>query len=95
MLPSIWTGRKKSLKIPGPFPKRQAHYQDGSADTAFETYLKGELLTYSEATLALCEAYLMGCLEKDVNLNEEILRATVHAYGYDSLRDAEEEKLSH
>lgn len=26
----------------------------------------------------------MGCLEKDVNLNEEILRATVHAYGYDS-----------
>lgn len=26
LLPSIWTGRKKSLKNTGPFPKRQAHY---------------------------------------------------------------------
>ena len=51
-------------------------------------------MDWQKATLALYEAYLMGCLEKDVNLNEEILRATVHAYGYDSLRDAEE-KLSH
>ena len=81
-------------KYPALSQKGRRITQDGSADTAFETYLKGELLTYSEATLALYEAYLMGCLEKDVNLNEEILRATVHAYGYDSLRDAEE-KLSH
>lgn len=77
-------------KYPALSQKGRRITQDGSTDTAFESYLKGELLTYSEATLALYEAYLMGCLEKDVNLNEEILRATVHAYGYGSLKEAEE-----
>lgn len=48
-------------KYPALSQKGRRITQDGSADTAFETYLKGELLTYSEATLALYEAYLMGC----------------------------------
>ena len=63
--------------------------QDTGGFVSFETYLKGELLTYSESTLkqylALCRQYQ----ENGRNLIREVMEYTVGFYGYKSLADAE------
>lgn len=63
-----------------------------SADTPFitsvETYLRGELATYSPRTLAL---YYRNCLEqreKGINGAEVVLAHMVKQYGYRSLEEA-------
>ena len=64
--------------------------QDKGGMVSFETYLKGELLTYSISTLeqylALCREYK----EQGKNLIMEVMEHTVRFYGYQSLQDAEE-----
>ena len=62
-------------------------------ETSFETYLRGELKTYSERTLMLYLDFLHGLQERGENLTYRIMTSTVQAYGYASLKDAEE-KLS-
>ncbi len=62
---------------------------DQPDDTSFETYLRGELQTYSEATLLLYGRMIAAFAREEKNLTEEIMKYTVSQYGYDSLEEAE------
>lgn len=64
--------------------------EDTVWDTSAETYLRGELLTYSEQTLRLYGAFVAELAKTDGNLNADIIERTVKKYGYASLADAED-----
>ena len=66
---------------------------DGPGVTSFETYLRGELLTYSVETLRLYAAYVDKCQKEKINLCEQVLRNTVLRYGYPSLEAAENHQV--
>lgn len=53
--------------------------------TSFETYLRGELKTYSAATIDIYHKYMQDCEKNNRNLAEENLENIVKAYGYKSL----------
>lgn len=53
--------------------------------TSFETYLRGELKTYSRNTLELYYDYTIHCKEQKRNLAKENLSNIVEAYGYPPL----------
>ena len=57
--------------------------------TSFESYLKGELYTYSEKTLKLCLEDAKMMQEKGENQSIAIMQNTVRAYGYRTLEEAE------
>lgn len=63
--------------------------EDTSEETSFETYLRGELKTYSEQTLERYLSFLHSLREKGENLTYRIMACTLRAYGYASLEDAE------
>ena len=63
---------------------------DGPGITSFETYLRGELLTYSVESLRLYAAFVDKSKKERVNLCEQVLRNTVQRYGYPDLETAEE-----
>ena len=67
--------------------------QDTPLATSFETYLWGELATYSMTTVARYAEYVERLQREGKNLNEMILQNTVSQYGYASLEQAES-KLS-
>jgi len=54
-----------------------------------ETYQFGELLTYSEKTLAMLKEHITGLEQEGISLARNILEATVMFYGYSSLDSAE------
>lgn len=58
--------------------------------TSFETYLAGELKTWSRSTLARYLAFTRDCVRQGRNLAEETADNMARAYGYASMRDAEE-----
>lgn len=58
--------------------------------TSVSTYLRGELLTYSEQTLRAYLAWQRQLLERGENMNRLILEETVKHYGFSSLEEAEE-----
>lgn len=62
---------------------------DTQQSTSSETYLRGELSTYSDATLKLYGQMVADALKKGENLVENILTNTVHFYGYPSLQEAD------
>lgn len=62
---------------------------DSPHATSMETYLWGELATYSLNTLTLYRAYVETLLQAGQNLNELILRNTVRGYGWPDLEQAE------
>lgn len=57
--------------------------------TSFETYLRGELSTYSPQTLDLYAAFVDQLRTEQRNMTEEIVQNTVLMSGFDSLEDAE------
>lgn len=59
-------------------------------NTSYETYLRGELGTYSEETLVLYGTFIAELVTKGINLSQRILNNTALLYGYKSLEDAEE-----
>ena len=63
--------------------------QDTEDDTSFETYLQGELKTYSLPTLRRYHRFLNQLRQEGKNLTLLIMTATVRAYGYASLEEAE------
>lgn len=77
-----------------PHLSSQARYthteEDEIDDTSFETYLRGELSTYSDHTLWLYGKMIVHMLEKQENMIMLIMEKTVKAYGYASLNDAEQ-----
>lgn len=64
-------------------------YEDSESDTSYETYLRGELGTYSDAMLLLYGRFVAGLAGEGKNLAEMIMTNTALLYGYDSLKTAE------
>ena len=64
--------------------------EDGPRGTSMKTYLRGELETYSDNTLALYYQNQIQFLERKENLAEKVLLATVAGAGYGSLQEAED-----
>lgn len=63
--------------------------QDNQEDTSFETYLRGELSTYSPHTLYLYGQMILDMVQKQENMIMMIMEKTAKAYGYKSLEDAD------
>lgn len=57
--------------------------------TSVDTYLKGELLTYSVKTLSLCLQDIYRARAQSVNMSEMMLFNMARFYGYQSLDDME------
>jgi hypothetical protein len=62
---------------------------DTPTSTSFETYLRGELSTYSGKTLHLYYDYLLNEKSRNRNLSKVVLESVVKKYGYPSLEEAE------
>ena len=62
---------------------------DKSGTTSVETYMGGELKTYSEETLQSLLDHLMGEKTRGGNVVRKILEFTTQQYGFASLEDAE------
>ena len=84
------------LEYEAEYPKlsgkgRPVHsYEDGPYGVSFETYFKGEALTYGEETLAAFLEYTEKMRQEGQNMALEIMQYTVESYGYRSLREAED-----
>lgn len=63
--------------------------EDSPQATSFETYLRGELGTYSERTIALYADFISRLEAEHRNLTEETIRNTVRLAGFEDLDDAE------
>ncbi|MBN8882914.1 uncharacterized protein DUF4125 [Salana multivorans] len=63
--------------------------EDRIDDTSFETYLRGELLTYSPRTLALYADLVADLAARGENLTTRTLHWTVLLSGYEDLDEAE------
>lgn len=63
--------------------------EDTGADTSTETYLYGELQTYSLETLRRYDQYMDELQKEGRSLNEEILKITAGFYGFSGLAQAE------
>lgn len=64
-------------------------YEDKEYDTSSETYLRGELATYSETTEKLYGAFVEKLLAEGKNIIEMTYEHMVKRYGYQSIEDAE------
>lgn len=62
---------------------------DNSFNTSYETYLKGELMTYSDRTLSMYGRWIVELKKHDDNLAKQIMTNTALLYGYTSLETAE------
>lgn len=78
------------------YPKLASNARDITSDkdsidnTSYETYLKGELLTYSEKLLKLYAQFIIDLYNQGKNLAYMTIENTVHLQGYQSLEQAEE-----
>lgn len=64
-------------------------YEDTPFMTSYETYLRGELSTYSDMTLKLYGGFIVSVSNEEKNLASMIMERSVKMYGYDSLEEAE------
>ena len=62
---------------------------DNRFSTSLETYMRGELSTFSPRSIEIYHQDTMQARDAGMNLAEKILLNTVQAYGYSSLEDAE------
>ncbi len=63
--------------------------EDTELNTSYETYLKGELGTYSDATLKLYGRFVVSLCRQGENLARMTMENTAKLYGYADLRAAE------
>ena len=71
------------------FARRGRPENGAGAGTSFEVYMRGELLTYSEKTLALYLEMLKEKRRQHVNIICEIYDSTAKFYGFTGLDEAE------
>lgn len=64
--------------------------EDSMYNTSYETYLRGELGTYSDRTFNLYYDYMTELKGKGDNLALKIIAKSANMYGYEGLEDAEE-----
>ncbi|KAF7597980.1 MAG: hypothetical protein CGU28_15540 [Candidatus Dactylopiibacterium carminicum] len=69
--------------------------EDTAGTTSFETYLRGELGTYSEETLAAYARMVDEYEAEERNLTCETMAHTAKLYGYDGLQAAEDKLAEH
>lgn len=62
--------------------------EDLPDDTSYETYLRGELGTYSDRMLEMYGRYIVAHAQEGRNVACEIMENTVHFYGYQDLETA-------
>lgn len=62
--------------------------EDLPYDTSYETYLRGELGTYSDRMLEMYGRYIVAHAQEGNNVAREIMENTVHFYGYQDLEAA-------
>jgi len=60
-------------------------YEDNMNNTSYETYLRGEISTYSDKMLQLYGRFVVNCLQNGINIAEETIKNTGKLYGYSSL----------
>lgn len=63
--------------------------EDTEFNTSYETYLRGELGTYSEQTLGLYGRFIADIAKAGDNLAYRIMNNTAKLYGYKSIEDCE------
>ena len=63
--------------------------EDNVFDTSYETYLRGELGTYSDETLVLYGRFIVDTQRQGKNLAYIIMNNTAKGYGYESVTEAE------
>lgn len=66
--------------------------EDSPHETSFETYLRGELKTYSSDTIALLHKLTMSQKADGINGVERTLLHQVRQYGYSTLEQAEQQQ---
>ena len=82
--------REVSLRYPVLLGKgRPISEETGGWAASFETYLRGELYTYSPKTLQLYHQYIKELKMDGKNLNAMILQNQMSYYGFNSLEEAE------
>lgn len=64
--------------------------EDSEWDISSETYLLGELSTYSETTIQLYARMMVERMKREQNPVEENMNYMVHFYGYHSLQEADD-----
>lgn len=64
-------------------------YEDNYTNTSYETYLRGEISTYSDKMLQLYGAYVVTMLQEGKNIARLTIENTARLYGYDSLEEFE------
>ncbi len=64
--------------------------EDNPFNTSYETYLRGELSTYSHETLKMYGSFVVNLAKSGDNLAKMIMTNTALLYGYESLEHAEE-----
>ncbi len=64
-------------------------WQDTPHDTSVETYMRGELATYSDATVQLYDQFVENCLAERRNLTVEVRENQAHLQGWKSLEEVE------
>ncbi len=62
--------------------------EDLPYDTSYETYLRGELRTYSDRMLEMYGRYIVAHAQEGKNVAREIMENTVQFYGYQDLASA-------
>lgn len=65
--------------------------EDNLYNTSYETYLRGEISTYSDKMLELYGRYVVEYAQRGENLTYAIMNNSVEMYGYHSLEEAEEQ----
>lgn len=65
--------------------------EDNLYNTSYETYLRGEISTYSDKMLELYGRYVVEYARNGENLTDAIMKNSVEMYGYRSLEEAEEQ----
>ena len=63
--------------------------EDNRFNTSYETYLRGEISTYSDKMLELYGRYVVEYAAENRNLAFEIMGNSVRLYGYKNLDEAE------
>lgn len=64
--------------------------EDNPFNTSYETYLRGELGTYSDKMLELYGRYIVGYAREGRNLARDIMGNSVRMYGYRDIDEAEQ-----
>lgn len=64
--------------------------EDNAFNTSYETYLRGELGTYSEQTFILYGRFIIDLKKRGKNLAYMIMNHTAKGYGYENVEDAED-----